>query len=585
MYQIDFQLNKLDTKPIIRRIESYNDWFAKMAEDISKKVKEDDFDPSTIDFTAYGNPSGSGDDKSDKSKILEGSLELVKGQPDYVTTDGESGAETEDEVFPASAGTMVSGSSQPDGSGSTASTATTATYETARSKIPESASESTRGITRKQQQPVVRTESASSSSTVAADQTIKNPIVMPSAGKKTPLNTGRSARYASRTGGKTAPGSDSKTLTDSAVKRRREAERLRIEALERQMREKEEKALKHKQLLMEQKQSELKQKREEKERRNAELKEQLEREAAEKRLRESAKKREIEKRRREIEEAKKEGLRKRQEMLKKQEEEGEVRRLAEENERLERIKKEEEAKKRAMEAERLRQEQVAKEIRLKVQEMKQQKNNSLIHKATANSFLAKNQAIGSSLISEDDSHCPGDMTSDVTVNSNVGGNVTSTVGTTVGTSTIGTLTVGASVQATSGKVDTTFTMPKPKVVQSYDISDLNSDNESDDERHPRHIIPDWAKGQNFLDSLGRQFRRPAAKRAKDQAYIFREVQLPVELGEVFSNHSRAVISKYEKRTSSAHWNTPPASKLNLSSFLDASINRSRFETSIAEQPE
>lgn len=577
MYQIDFQLKKLSTKPIIRRIESYNDWFAKMAEDISKKVKEDDFDPSTIDFTAYGNPS-SGDDKSDKSKILEGSLELVKGQPDFVSTDGESGAESEDEAFPAT-GTMVSGSSQPNGSGSIASTATTATYETARSKMPESGSESIRGITRKQQ-PVVRMESASSSSTV--DQTIKNPIVMPSAGKKTPLNNGRSARHASRTGGKTAPGSDSKTLTDSAVKRRREAERLRIEALERQMREKEEKALKHKQLLMEQKQSELKQKREEKERRNAELKEQLEREAAEKRLRESAKKREIEKRRREIEEAKKEGLRKRQEMLKKQEEEGEVRRQAEENERIERVKKEEEAKKRAMEAERVRQEQVAKEIRLKVQEMKQQKNNSLIHKATANSFLAKNQAIGSSLVSEDDSHCPSDTTSDVTVNSHVGGNGTSA---TVVTSTTGTSTVGGSVQGTSGKVDTTFTMPKGKVVQSYDISDLTSDNESDDERHPRHIIPDWAKGQNFLDSLGRQFRRPAGKRAKDQAYIFREVQLPVELGQVFSNHTRAVISKYEKRTSSAHWNTPPASKLNLSSFLDASINRSRFETSIAEQPE
>ena len=553
LYKIDFKLNTLKTKPILDRIEAFNDWYNKMARDISLKIKLDDFDPASIDFASYGYPD------TDHSKLDE-SIGLVKGQPD-ITTDGESGNDTgtNEEVFVEAPVSLVT--SQPNGSGSIASTAT---YETAKSRIPESATRSTRGIARLKQTLNEGTKYSSTDS----DQTIKShPTVMNSASKRTPMNSAKKGRAISRTGQKTAPGSDSKSLSDSAAKRRKETERMRIEALERQMREKEEKALRYKQQLMELKATELKQKREEKERRNAEHREQLEREVAEKRLRESAKKREIEKRRREIEEAKKEGLRKRQELLKKQDEEEQARKLAEEKEQQERIKEEEEARKKAEEAERLRQEQVAKEIRMKVQEMKQQKNNSLLQKAAANSFLQK--AVGASLISEDDSHYPASDLTDVT-NGNITSNVTSTTNL---------------ATATTSK-DTTFTMPKPKpIVQSYDISDLNSDNESDDERHPRHTIPDWAKGQYYIDSLSRQFRRPANKRAKDVAYIFRDVQLPVELGAVFANHSKIVIPKYEKRTSSAHWNTPPASRLNLSSFLDQSINRSRFETSIAEQPE
>lgn len=538
-YKIDFKLNSLSTKPILDRIENYNDWFSKMAQDIAKKVKQDNFDPSCIDFSEYGRASG------DLSKLNE-SIGLVKGQPD-VTTDFESGNDTgTNEVF-VEAPVSLASSNKPNGSGSIASTAT---YETAKSKIPESATRSTRGVARLKQvvYDVNKTQDI--------DQTIRSqPIVTNSASKKTPLNSAK-GRYLSRTGQKTAPGSDSKSLTDSAVKRKKEAERLRIEALERQMKEKEEKALRHKQQIMEMKTTEMKLKREEKERKAAEHREQLEREVAEKRLRESAKKREIEKRRKEIEQLKKEGLRQRAEQVKRQEEEEQARKMAEEKERQERIKKEEEARKKAEEAERLRQEQVAKEIRMKVQEMKLQKNNSLLQKAAVNSFLQK--AAGASLISEDESQCTaGDLT-DAT-----SGNI-----------------------ATTSKQDSTFVMPKAKpVTQSYDISDLNSSNESDDERHPRHTIPLWAKGEQFVKSLKRQFERPAAKRSKDIAYIFRDVQLPVGLGDVFANHSRAVIPKYEKRTSSAHWNTPPASKLNLSSFLEQSANRSRFESSIAEQPE
>lgn len=543
VYKIDFKLNSLNTKSILGKVETYNDWFSKMAQDIAKKVKLDDFDASAIDFTSYGRS------ESDVSKLDE-SIGLVKGQPDIIA-DSESGNDTanNDEVFIDAPNSLAS-SNQPSGS-----IASTATYETAKSKIPESATRSTRGIARlKQTAPVNKS--------IDVDQTIRSqPIVIGSASKKTPL--GAKGRYISRTGGKAAPGSDSKNQTDSAVKRKREAERLRIETLERQMKEKEEKALRHKQQIMEMKATELKMKREEKERKVAEQREVLERDAMEKRLRESAKKREIEKRRKEIEEAKKEGLRKRQELLKKQEEDEQLRKANEEKDRHERIKKEEEEKKKAEEAERLRQEQVAKEIRMKVLEMKQQKNNSLLQKANVNSFIQKTTA-GASLISEDDSQCPA---GDTTEANNVTNNES----------------VAAS---TTKQQDSTFVVPKPKPIpQSYDISDLQSDNESDDERNPRHTVPEWAIGKKFLESLTRQFGRPAAKRSKDVAYIFRDVILPVELGAVFSNHAKAVISKYEKRTSSAHWNTPPASKLNMSSFLDQSINRSRFETSIAEHPE
>lgn len=441
----------------------------------------------------------------------------------------------------------------------------------------------------------VRTRSVRSASATRGTAT-KQPAAVPP-------TTGRGQRSVSRLkqpqpGSATKPASASKpTLTDSAIKRKTEQDKQRALRIEQQIREKEEKAARQRQQNLETMVVEHKQKREEKERKVAMTREQLEKEANERRLRESAKKKEADRRRREIEETRKQ-------MQKRADENAEAEKRAAEAaaaaaRRMEEEEKAAQAKKDA---------EVRKKMQDRIQHTQQKHSTSmslstsLAHRMMANSFAAQNTnqvpmsaapASHTSLISEN-----GDSVMDI-VNSVVPAAAGSGKGDPAATTdgpalaavpnqtfnlnvTINgnaTFSVPAAAKANDSMLPPPLPPPPPKLV-SYDISDLNSDADSDDERNPRKAIPDWAKGQNFVDALTNQYSKVRKYRERDVIKTFRLCPTTVDLDDIFRGYNRTVIPKYDKRTSSAHWSSPPAKNLNLSEsfWANASFSKSILET-------
>ncbi|KAK0424819.1 hypothetical protein QR680_008869 [Steinernema hermaphroditum] len=82
---------------------------------------------------------------------------------------------------------------------------------------------------------------------------------------------------------------------------------------------------------------------------------------------------------------------------------------------------------------------------------------------------------------------------------------------------------------------------------NYNIEDLSSGDETDDDENPRKKVPYWAQSEQI------------ARAAKDQAKLdpqfadrlFPPLVVP-ELGDIFGRHP----SRYPQRTSSAHWQSP-----------------------------
>lgn len=425
-----------------------------------------------------------------------------------------------------------------------------------------------------------------------------------------PVSTGRSQRSTSRL---KQPASASK-LTESAVKRKLELDKERALLLQQQMREKEEKAARQRQQNLVTMVVEHKQKREEKERKVAKTREQLEKEANEKRLRESTKKKEADRRRREIEESRR--------ALLKRSEDTEAEKRAAEAAAARRAADEERAKREAQEA------QIAKQIHDRIQQIHQQKQHnqsastslstSLAHRMLASSFISQSttQATAApadthtSLISEDgddvtsasetpaiavvevpDAAVAAPANQTFNMNVTVNGNLTFNVPPAGLTSETNGATAGITAAPTAGTTSGTSSAPlndsmlpppvppAPKLA-SYDISDLNSDAESDDERNPRKVIPDWAKGTNFVQSLTSQYQKVRKLREREILKTFRLCPTTVDLDDIFKGYTRQVIPKYVKRTSSAHWSSPPASKMN---FSDSFWANASFSKSILEQ--
>ena len=94
---------------------------------------------------------------------------------------------------------------------------------------------------------------------------------------------------------------------------------------------------------------------------------------------------------------------------------------------------------------------------------------------------------------------------------------------------------------------------KKKVLTSYDISNLNSDDSTDDEDSPRKAIPFWAKTPNLKVALKKQCL--SSKSNADE--IFPDVISPPDLNKIFSRKR----SRFNKRTSSACWDSPINMKL------------------------
>lgn len=85
--------------------------------------------------------------------------------------------------------------------------------------------------------------------------------------------------------------------------------------------------------------------------------------------------------------------------------------------------------------------------------------------------------------------------------------------------------------------------------ENYDINDLRSDDETDDEEEPSKPIPQWARDP-FI------FRKAQAQCFKTLNFtkMFRAAcNAEIKLEEVFSSRRR----RFVERSSSANWNTPP----------------------------
>jgi len=109
-------------------------------------------------------------------------------------------------------------------------------------------------------------------------------------------------------------------------------------------------------------------------------------------------------------------------------------------------------------------------------------------------------------------------------------------------------------------IETIKTPPSPIVLDNYDISDLRSDDD-DDEDEPRvqnKRIPNWAKGTDFLKAIKSQFTLRVRERENQIRQLFLSIDSEIKLDEVFRGSTKAVSKKYERRTSSACWNSPPA---------------------------
>ncbi|NXJ67998.1 INCE protein, partial [Rostratula benghalensis] len=90
--------------------------------------------------------------------------------------------------------------------------------------------------------------------------------------------------------------------------------------------------------------------------------------------------------------------------------------------------------------------------------------------------------------------------------------------------------------------------PKPPVVNPNNYGmDLNSDDSTDDESHPRKPVPAWATGNQLSQAVIRQYYNPPNIDA-----IFGVIVSP-KLEDIFYKSK----PRYFKRTSSAVWNSPP----------------------------
>ncbi|KAI1285902.1 Inner centromere protein [Halotydeus destructor] len=342
-----------------------------------------------------------------------------------------------------------------------------------------------------------------------------------------------------------------KDLTDSAQKRRIAAEERRRNQIQQQIDEKERKASAQKENLIKQRTLEAKAKREERERLVAIQKEAKEREEKEKRMLQEKMKEELERKKVEKEEARREEARNRHAQQILRQKEAEERKVQEEREQKRKQKLvEEQLKKRMEEADKARLEQE------RLAAMIQQHNSSLQQKAVANSFMKKQLATTSATKLPEIEPEPPKLApvSEQSANS--------------------TFTMPKDVSKAENKLPTTS---KPEQ-QSYDISDLKSDEDTDDERQPRKALPNWARGTDFMQALTKQYSKALKYREREIRSHFQEVQLPVELGLIFKGAEKIVSSRYAKRTSSAFWSSPPAHALNLSmSFNSSSLSVQRFD--------
>ena len=86
------------------------------------------------------------------------------------------------------------------------------------------------------------------------------------------------------------------------------------------------------------------------------------------------------------------------------------------------------------------------------------------------------------------------------------------------------------------------------ILKIFLFQDLKSDNDTDDEEHPRKLVPKWALGSKFQNDLMYQAYNPP-----DINLIFHVQEACPDLSEIFAQKKQ----RFFKRTSSAVWGKAP----------------------------
>ncbi|XP_054294198.1 inner centromere protein isoform X3 [Pongo pygmaeus] len=103
----------------------------------------------------------------------------------------------------------------------------------------------------------------------------------------------------------------------------------------------------------------------------------------------------------------------------------------------------------------------------------------------------------------------------------------------------------------------------PKINPDNYGMDLNSDDSTDDEAHPRKPIPTWARGTPLSQAIIHQYYHPP-----NLLELFGTI-LPLDLEDIFKKSK----PRYHKRTSSAVWNSPPLQGSRVPSSLAYSLKK------------
>uniref|UniRef100_F7GPL8 Inner centromere protein n=1 Tax=Macaca mulatta TaxID=9544 RepID=F7GPL8_MACMU len=103
----------------------------------------------------------------------------------------------------------------------------------------------------------------------------------------------------------------------------------------------------------------------------------------------------------------------------------------------------------------------------------------------------------------------------------------------------------------------------PKINPDNYGMDLNSDDSTDDEAHPRKPIPNWARGTPLSQAIIHQYYHPP-----NLLELFGAI-LPLDLEDIFKKSK----PRYHKRTSSAVWNSPPLQGARVPSSLAYSLKK------------
>jgi hypothetical protein len=95
--------------------------------------------------------------------------------------------------------------------------------------------------------------------------------------------------------------------------------------------------------------------------------------------------------------------------------------------------------------------------------------------------------------------------------------------------------------------------PSPAVLQTYDMSHLDSDASTDEEDAPRSEVPPWASGKQLRTALFQQYINEQKEPEERGSRIFDDVRDP-DMSEIFPTKGK---SRVRARTSSAMWSPSP----------------------------